>query len=105
MGRTHTDLEYEAELTKVREQLLLMGAKVEDMIAQSMRSLVERDSELARRMIETDAQINQLELEIDELCMRILARASRRIWRTRSGALGLPSRRRRSSGSVACTEM
>lgn len=70
----HTDREYETELQKLREQILLMGAKVEDMIAGSIRALLERDSELARRMIEADHQVNRLEVETDELCLRILAR-------------------------------
>src|SRR3954468_19036548 len=71
---THTDREYQAELLKLHDQLLVMGARVEEMIAGSMRALTERDSELARRMIEYDHQINRLEVEIDELCLRILAR-------------------------------
>jgi phosphate uptake regulator len=36
MTRAHTDKEYEAELRKLREQFLLMGAKVEEMISSSM---------------------------------------------------------------------
>ena len=71
---TLTDREYNAELRKLHDQLLLMGAKVEEMIANSMRALTERDSDLARRMIEFDHQINRLEVEIDELCLRILAK-------------------------------
>jgi phosphate transport system protein len=71
---TLTDREYDAELHKLHDQLLLMGAKVEEMIANSMRALTGRDSELARRMIEYDHQINRLEVEIDELCLRILAK-------------------------------
>ena len=71
---TLTDREYDAELHKLHDQLLLMGAKVEEMIANSMRALTERDSELARRMIEYDHQINRLEVEIDELCLKILAK-------------------------------
>ena len=47
MARLHTDKEYEGELRKIREHLLLMGAKVEEMIAASMRALTERDTELA----------------------------------------------------------
>lgn len=74
MGRLHTDREYEGELHKLRERLLLMGAKTEEMIASSMRALTERDSELARRMIAFDDQIDTLEVETDELCLRILAR-------------------------------
>ena len=71
---TLTDREYDAELHRLHDQLLLMGAKVEEMIATSMRALVERDSPLARRMIDFDHQINRLEVEIDELCLRVLAK-------------------------------
>src|SRR3954454_17780154 len=71
---TLTDREYDSELHKLHDQLLLMGAKVEEMIANSMRALTERASELARRMIEFDHQINRLEVDTDELCLRILAK-------------------------------
>lgn len=74
MSRAHTDREYEGELRKIREQLLLMGAKVEEMLGASMRALIERDSELAERTLETDRQINRIEVETDELCLRVLAR-------------------------------
>jgi phosphate transport system protein len=74
MAQTHTDREYEAELAHLREQLLLMGAKVEEMMALGIRSLVERDSDLAQRVIDLDRPVDRLEMEIDEQCMRILAR-------------------------------
>jgi phosphate transport system protein len=72
--REHTDREYEAELQKLRDQILYMGAKVEEMIASSMRALVERDSDLARRTIELDHQVNRLEIDTDGLCLAVLAR-------------------------------
>lgn len=74
MARLHTDKEYEADLTKLREQLLIMGGRVEEMIASSIRALVDRDSDLARRTIEGDHLVNQCEVDTDELCLRILAR-------------------------------
>jgi phosphate transport system protein len=74
MKREHTDREYEAELRKLREQLLLMGARVEEMIAHSVKALVERNTELAHRTIESDHQINRLEVDTDDLCMRVLAK-------------------------------
>jgi phosphate transport system protein len=70
----HTDREYEAELARLREQILFMGAKVEEAIAGSMRALTTRDSALARALVEGDHQINALEIAIDDLCLRILAR-------------------------------
>ena len=74
LKRAHTDREYEQQLSTLRERVLLMGAKVEEMIQSSIKALVERDSDLARRMIDYDAQVNRMEVESDELCLRILAR-------------------------------
>src|SRR4029079_7588987 len=73
-SREHTNREYEGELRRLREQLLLIGAKVEDTIHGSIRSLTDRDSALAEQMIAADRKINQLEVDIDEHCMQILAR-------------------------------
>jgi phosphate transport system protein len=70
----HTDQEYEQELRHLREQLLLMGSHVESIIGSSLRSLMERDSELAQRTIDADRTIDRLEMEIDGLCLQILAR-------------------------------
>ena len=73
-AREHTNREYEQELRRLREQLLLMGAKVEEIINGSIRALIDRDSTLAEQMIAVDRKINQLEIAIDELCMQVLAR-------------------------------
>lgn len=72
--RAHTDREYEQELQDVRERLLSMAGHVEQMTATAIQSLVERDSDLARRTIEADKAVNRLEVETDELCMLILAK-------------------------------
>jgi len=69
----HTDKTFEQELRHVREMLLAMGGKVESQIAESMRALTERDSGLAEHVKVVDAEVNRLEVEIDELCRRTLA--------------------------------
>jgi phosphate transport system protein len=74
VSRTHTSREYETELQKLRDRLLLMGAKVEEVIKGSMQALLERDGDLAKKMIQADRRINKLELSIDEMCLQILAR-------------------------------
>lgn len=74
MDRRHTDKEYEAELDGLREHVLLMGARVEEMLEASMRAFEERDLDRAQRIIESDARIDQLEIEIDERCLLLLAR-------------------------------
>ncbi len=73
MPSTHTDKAFEQDLRNLREKLLAIGAKVEANIADSVRALTERDSALAQRVIESDAEVNRLEVDIDEMCRRILA--------------------------------
>ncbi|HEX9023991.1 MAG TPA: phosphate signaling complex protein PhoU [Geobacteraceae bacterium] len=73
MEREHISRIYDAELNEIREKLLEMGGKVELMITNSMKSLVERDSPLAADTIDFDHQINHLEVEIDEKCLQVLA--------------------------------
>ncbi|MBI5501288.1 MAG: phosphate signaling complex protein PhoU [Deltaproteobacteria bacterium] len=74
MPLTHTDREYEAELTKLRERILLLGAKVEAAIAGAIRAVVERDDVLAQGILDGDAEVDRLEVETDQLCLSILAR-------------------------------
>ncbi|HEY1417584.1 MAG TPA: phosphate signaling complex protein PhoU [Myxococcaceae bacterium] len=70
---SHTDKAFESDLRLVREKLLAMGAKVEEQIAKSMRSLTDRDSELGEQVKDGDIEVNRLEVDIDELCRKILA--------------------------------
>ncbi len=55
------------------EMILRLGGLVERAIDRSVASLVQRDPELARQVIEEDSEIDRLELEIDELCLELLA--------------------------------
>lgn len=74
MEREHYSKQYDAELNEIRSKLLEMGGKVEVMINDALKSLVERDSTLADRVIAFDHEINRLEMEIDERCLQVLAR-------------------------------
>jgi phosphate transport system protein len=70
---THTDKVYEAELALLRDRLLDMGGRVESAIAGSIRALTERDQALAEKVITGDREVNRAEVEIDEMCRRLLA--------------------------------
>src|SRR5262245_49391203 len=70
---THTDKAFERDLTDLRDRLLSMGARVERQISESVKALMEQDSHLAEQVIESDSEVNRLEVEIDDLCRRILA--------------------------------
>ena len=74
MEREHIIRQYDLELNEIREKLLEMGGKVEMMIANAMKSLVERDSKLADETIAFDHHINHMEVMIDEKCLHVLAR-------------------------------
>ena len=74
MERNHTVKQYDMELNEIRQSLLEMGGKVELMIANAMKALVDRDSALAEQTIAFDHEINHLEVEIDEKCLYVLAR-------------------------------
>ena len=73
MSPLHTDKQYESDLSRLRERLLLMGAKVEGMIVDAHRALVERNDELAKEVIARDEEIDHLEIEIDDLALQMLA--------------------------------
>jgi len=64
---------FDEELRLLRERVLKLGSLVETAIHDSVKSLVERDSDLARKIIERDHKINALDVEIDEECIRLLA--------------------------------
>jgi phosphate transport system protein len=73
MKAEHTDKKYEDELKKLREDILYMGGLVEDQIQKAIKSLVERDTDLANIVIERDHEVNRLDVDIDDLCIRLLA--------------------------------
>ncbi|MFZ5897207.1 MAG: phosphate signaling complex protein PhoU [Myxococcota bacterium] len=74
MQGRHIDREYERELEKLRELVLLMGARVEEMLTRAMAAFEQNDARAARATIDVDSSVDRLELEIDELCLQILAR-------------------------------
>ena len=73
MRSEHTDKKYEEDLRKLREDILYMGGLVEDQIQKAVQSLVDRDSDLANVIIERDHEVNRLDVDIDDLCIRLLA--------------------------------
>jgi phosphate transport system protein len=62
----------ENDLDRLRDRLLVMGGAAEKAIMLSMRALIERDSEVANRVIREDDAIDQMELDIDQMCVDIL---------------------------------
>ena len=63
----------EEDLERIRAELVEMGGRVEEMIADATRAMVERDSALAESVIRADPTIDSLEKSIDEDCILLLA--------------------------------
>jgi len=72
MVEVQKNRQFEAELGEIRAKLFEMGGKVELMIANSIKSLVKRDSTLAESVIAINREVNSLEQEIDSKCLRMM---------------------------------
>jgi len=59
-------------LRGLQDEVLVLGSMVEKAIARSIKSLKERDLELARQVIADDARINQKRLDIEERCIEVV---------------------------------
>ncbi|MEW6067904.1 MAG: phosphate signaling complex protein PhoU [Nitrospirota bacterium] len=64
---------FDEELRELKGKVLKLGSMVEAAICDSVMSLVERNNELAKEVINKDCLINALEVEIDETCVRLIA--------------------------------
>jgi phosphate transport system protein len=64
---------FEIELEKLKETLLRMGSVVERAISLSSRSLFELDAPLARLVIDDEAEVNRMQIQIDDAVVRVLA--------------------------------
>jgi len=65
---------FDRDIEHLKELLLRMGAMVEDSINESIRALLERDIALAERVILSDTAIDQMELEIDQHTVELIAK-------------------------------
>ena len=71
--RQHTRTYYEQQLRELKNKLLIMSHYAEEMIADSISSLVNRRPSLAEDVIERDKKVDSLEIEVDNLCYLIMA--------------------------------
>ena len=64
---------FEEELQILKNRLLNMGALVEERVHDATNALIERRLDAAERIITSDQDVNELQIEIDERCLRLLA--------------------------------
>ena len=70
----HISRQFNVELEDVRSKVLHMGGIVEEQLTNALKVLVNDETALAKEVINADAIVNSLEVEIDEECTRIVAR-------------------------------
>ena len=64
---------FETELQALKKRLLNMGALVEERVHGSIRALMERNLDAAQAIAHGDAEVNALQIEIDDRCLKLLA--------------------------------
>ena len=64
---------FEDELQVLKQRLLGMGALVEDRVHQAVTALIERRLGLAEQIAGGDQEVNELQIEIDDRCLKLLA--------------------------------
>lgn len=72
--KPHTDREYGAQLQKIREALSAMAEQVSEMLEGAVRALMQGDLALAQTVVDTDAQVDHLEMFVDEQTVVTFAR-------------------------------
>ncbi|MBE0488515.1 MAG: phosphate signaling complex protein PhoU [Halomonas sp.] len=70
----HISRQFNQELEELKTHLMAMGGLVEKQIQEAVAALLEGDSELARRVVENDRAVNDMQIKIDEECTQVLAR-------------------------------
>ncbi|MCU0241336.1 MAG: phosphate signaling complex protein PhoU [Vicinamibacteria bacterium] len=69
MERHHLEIELQA----LKNRLLNMAALVEERVHQSIHAIIERREDLALQVVAGDKDINELQIEIDDRCLKLLA--------------------------------
>src|SRR5580692_3278816 len=64
---------FEKDLNELKERLLWMGSLAERAVHQAVHAVLEADEQLARRVLDEEDAINELQLEIDDRVLQLLA--------------------------------
>jgi phosphate transport system protein len=61
------------QIEQLKQKILFVGSMVEGAIANAVAALVHRDEAIARKVLEEDAEIDRMEVDVEEDCLKILA--------------------------------
>lgn len=66
-------IHFQKELLKIKKSILTLGAMVEDRVRLAVEAVKTRDAELAKTVVDMDHEVDQMEVDIEEECLKILA--------------------------------
>ena len=64
---------FSRELEKIKKQILSLGAMVEERVRMALQAVETNDGDLAQKIIKTDFEVDEMEVEIEEECLKVLA--------------------------------
>ena len=70
----HIMKQFDVELEEIRTRLMEMGGKVEQQLQNAIRAVSEADSKLAEEVIAEEQRVDDMEVDIDEACILVIAR-------------------------------
>ena len=70
----HTLKQFDTELQSIRSKVLQLGGLVERQITRAMQALAEGDLILCEQVINTDHDVNRMEVDLDDACIHVIAR-------------------------------
>lgn len=70
----HISGKFNQELESLKNAVLTMGGQVEQQLSRTLTALKADDKRLAEKIVTDDEKINEMEVRIDDECMRIIAR-------------------------------
>ena len=73
MASEHIVKSYDEELERLKQIIVEMGGMAESQLADAIDAVTKRDSELAAQVIQADDKVDQLERDLDNLAVRLLA--------------------------------
>jgi phosphate transport system protein len=65
--------QFTKELENIKKRILTLGALVEERVLMALKAIDTNDSDLAQKIIQTDYEIDEAEVEIEEECLKVLA--------------------------------
>ncbi len=64
---------FQRELEKIKKKILSLGAMVEERVRMAIKAIEEQDGEIAKKIILSDHEIDEMEVEVEEECLKVMA--------------------------------